>query len=37
MRLELIRVGLLVDLANHYTTKGAHPVITRGNFGRQGR
>ena len=23
MRLELIRVGLLVELANHYTTKGA--------------
>ena len=27
MRLELIRVGLLVELANHYTTRGAsgHP------------
>ena len=24
MRLELIRVGLLVELANHYTTKGAY-------------
>ena len=24
MRLELIRVGLLVELANHYTTRGAH-------------
>ena len=23
MRLELTRVGLLVELANHYTTKGA--------------
>ena len=23
MRLELIRVGLLGELANHYTTKGA--------------
>ena len=23
MRLELIRVGLLVELANHYTTRGA--------------
>ena len=23
MRIELIRVGLLVELANHYTTKGA--------------
>ena len=23
MRLELTRVGLLVKLANHYTTKGA--------------
>ena len=22
MRLELIRVGLVVELANHYTTKG---------------
>ena len=22
MRLELIRVGFLVELANHYTTKG---------------
>ena len=25
MRLELTRVGLLVELANHYTTKGAYP------------
>ena len=24
MRLELTRVGLLVKVANHYTTKGAH-------------
>ena len=24
MRLEVIRVGLLVDLANYYTTKGAY-------------
>ena len=24
MRLELTRVGLLVELANHYTTRGAH-------------
>ena len=24
MRLELTRVGLLVELANHYTTKGAY-------------
>ena len=24
MRLELTRVDLLVKLANHYTTKGAH-------------
>ena len=23
MRLELTRVGLLVELANHYTTRGA--------------
>ena len=28
MRLELIRVGLLVKLANHYTTKGAFSSIT---------
>ena len=27
MRLELTRVGLLVELANHYTTKGAFPVF----------
>ena len=37
MRLELTRVGLLVELANHYTTKGAcaqllvdhfsHPIV----------
>ena len=25
MRLELTRVGLLVELANHYTTRGACP------------
>ena len=25
MRLELTRVGLLVELANHYTTRGAFP------------
>ena len=25
MRLELTRVGLLVELANHYTTRGAPP------------
>ena len=24
MRLELTRVGLLVELANHYTTRGAY-------------
>ena len=24
MRLKLTRVGLLVKVANHYTTKGAH-------------
>ena len=24
IRLELTRVGLLVSLANHYTTRGAH-------------
>ena len=31
MRLELTRVGLLVELANHYTTKGAlhrDPVVS---------
>ena len=27
MRLELTRVGLLVLLANHYTTRGAHCTI----------
>ena len=27
MRLELTRVGLLVQLANHYTTRGAYHVI----------
>ena len=26
MRLELTRLGLLVELANHYTTKGAYQV-----------
>ena len=26
MRLELTRVGLLVDIANHYTTKGAQVI-----------
>ena len=26
MRLELTRVGLLVELANHYTTRGALPM-----------
>ena len=25
MRLELTLAGLLVKLANHYTTRGAHP------------
>ena len=30
MRLELTRVGLLVELANHYTTRGA---ISRGEIG----
>ena len=29
MRLELTRVGLLVELANHYTTRGA---FVRGNM-----
>ena len=28
MRLELTRVGLLVELANHYTTKGAQNSYT---------
>ena len=27
MRLELTRVGLLVELANHYTTRGAWCVL----------
>ena len=27
MRLELTRVGLLVELANHYTTRGASPPV----------
>ena len=27
MRLELIRVGLLVQLANHYTTRGAYVCV----------
>ena len=27
MRLELTRVGLLVELANHYTTKGAYVLL----------
>ena len=26
MRLELTRVGLLVELANHYTTRGAFKI-----------
>ena len=26
MRLELIRVGLLVELTNHYITKGAYNI-----------
>ena len=28
MRLELTRVGLLVELANHYTTRGAYSITT---------
>ena len=27
MRLELTRVGLLVELTNHYTTRGAYSVV----------
>ena len=27
MRLELTRVGLLVELANHYTTRGAQILL----------
>ena len=27
MRLELTRVGFLVELANHYTTRGPDPII----------
>ena len=29
MRLELTRVGLLVEIANYYTTRGAMSQITR--------
>ena len=28
MRLELTRVGLLAELANHYTTRGAFKKVT---------
>ena len=30
MRLELTRVGLLVELANHYTTRGAYGDLSDG-------
>ena len=29
MRLELTRVGLLVELANHYTTRGAYMYLLK--------
>ena len=32
MRLELTRVGLLVELANHYTTRGALDNTIRNDF-----
>ena len=32
MRIELTRVGLLVYLANHYTTRGAQPQHCWGQF-----
>ena len=32
MRLELTRVGLLVELANHYTTRGAYQTEAMGMF-----